>query len=99
MMFPFKVQTKPGKTRKCSHLYWGFDIALVCCEDDEPITLTSRTILQCYLNTDKRKEQLLRKLLQLEENNGIENNETVYKDLEEQREFDRANPQKITLER
>eukprot|EP00957_Ditylum_brightwellii_P184527 14054736-Ditylum_brightwellii.AAC.1 len=55
-----KVQTTPGRIRKDSHFDWGFDIALVCCEDDELITVKSRTIPHCYLNTNKRKEQSLR---------------------------------------
>eukprot|EP00957_Ditylum_brightwellii_P007667 579831-Ditylum_brightwellii.AAC.1 len=92
---PLKVQTKPVRTRKDSHFDWDFDIALICCEDDEPITVKIRTILHCYLNTNKMKEQSLRVLLQLEENNDTENNETAYKDLEEQQEIDRANLQNL----
>eukprot|EP00957_Ditylum_brightwellii_P150871 11488110-Ditylum_brightwellii.AAC.1 len=86
---PIKVQTKPGRTRKDLHFDWGFNIALVCHQGDELITVKSGTITHCYLNTNKRKEQSLRKLLQLEENDGMGKNKTAYKDLEEQQETDR----------
>eukprot|EP00957_Ditylum_brightwellii_P206150 15347043-Ditylum_brightwellii.AAC.1 len=70
---PIKVQTKLGRTRKDPHFNWGFNIALVCPEENEPITVKSRTIPHCYLSINKRKKQSLRELLQLEENNDTEN--------------------------
>eukprot|EP00957_Ditylum_brightwellii_P014790 1115145-Ditylum_brightwellii.AAC.1 len=40
--FPVKLQPKTGRTKKDLHYDWGFNIALVCHEDDEPITTKAR---------------------------------------------------------
>eukprot|EP00957_Ditylum_brightwellii_P039281 2971473-Ditylum_brightwellii.AAC.1 len=53
---PVKVQPKPGRTKKDSHYDWGFNITLICHEDDEPLTTKARTVPYCYLNIFKRNK-------------------------------------------